>query len=462
MIDIKSIDDIKEYKHIHMIGIGGISMSGIAELLHHWGFTVTGSDSTNSEIIEKLIQNGIPVAIGHDFDNIYKANMVVYSAAIKQNDPELLEARKLNIPIIERKNFLGEITKVFENTICVSGTHGKTTTTSMISSCFLEADLDPTIQVGAVLKEINGNYRVGNSPNFILEACEYSESFLKFHPKTEVILNIDNDHLDYFKTFENIKDAFVKYVKLLPNDGLLILNADDPNCLELKKYVNCEIVTYSINNQKANFIAKNIEFDSNGFAHFEVYHNDSFFGTFKLSVAGNHNVLNSLACISLCHCYGIPTYYMKDALLKFTGANRRLEYKGSFRGASVFDDYGHHPTEIEATVKAISNKEFNESWVVFQPHTYSRTKTLLNEFAESLLAYDHIIITDIYAAREDNIYNISSIDLVNKIKEKGKNAIYISDFSEIVNYLKNRVQPKDIILTQGAGTVTQIGPMLIS
>ena len=459
MIDINNLND---YKHIHMIGIGGISMSGIAELLHHWGFTVTGSDSTASEITNKLSENGILVSIGHDFDNIYKANMVVYSAAIKQDDVELLEAKKLNIPIIERKDFLGEITKIFENTICISGTHGKTTTTSMISSCFLEANLDPTIQVGAILKEINGNYRVGNSGNFILEACEYSESFLKFHPKQEVILNIDNDHLDYFKTFENIKNAFIKYVKLLPEDGLLVLNADDPNCLELKKYVDCKILTYSINNPKSNFIAKNIEFDSNGFARFEVYYNNNFFGKFKLSVAGYHNVLNSLACISLCYYNGIDTATIKDALLKFTGANRRLEYKGKIHGASVFDDYGHHPTEIDAIFNAISNKEYSESWIVFQPHTYSRTKNLLDEFAKSLIKYDHIIITDIYAAREDNIYNISSVDLVNKIKEKGKNAIYISDFSQIVDYLRSRVKPNDIILTQGAGTITQISSMLIS
>lgn len=459
---MNDINNIKEYKQIHMIGIGGISMSGIAEILHSWGFIVTGSDSNKSEITDKLIKHGIPVTIGHNYDNIYRANMVVYSAAIKHDDPELLEAQKLNIPIIERKDFLGEITKAFENTICISGTHGKTTTTSMISACFLEADLDPTIQVGAVLKELNGNYRVGNSPNFILEACEYSESFLKFHPKSEIILNIDNDHLDYFETFENIKKAFIKYVKLLPSNGLLVLNADDKNCLDLKKYVDCKIVTYSINNPKANFIAKNIEFNSNGFARFDVYLNNNFFGAFNLSVAGYHNVLNSLACIALCYNNQVPLYSIKEALSKFTGASRRLEYKGSINGASIFDDYGHHPTEIEATVKAISNKKFNESWVVFQPHTYSRTKTLLNEFAKALLAYDHIIITDIYAAREENIYNISSKDLVNKIKESGKDAIYLSDFNEIVNYLKNNIKPNDIILTQGAGTITQIGTMLVS
>ena len=219
-----NIDELKQYNHIHMIGIGGISMSGIAEILKHWGFTVTGSDSTKSEVTDKLVSQGIPVVIGHDLDNVSKADVVVYSAAVKDNDPELVKARDLNIPIITRGTFLGKITKAFANSICISGTHGKTTTTSMISVCFLEAHKDPSIQVGAYLKQIDGNYRVGSSEYFIIEACEYVESYLKLFPKTEVILNIDNDHLDYFKNIDNIVASFKKYVKLLPSDGLLVVN----------------------------------------------------------------------------------------------------------------------------------------------------------------------------------------------------------------------------------------------
>ena len=456
-----NIEAIQKYKNIHMIGIGGISMSGIAEILVNWNFHVTGSDTTDSTIIQKLRKNNISVHIGHDLENIKKADLVVYTAAISKDDPELLLAKELGIPTVERSTFLGELTKAYEDTIGISGTHGKTTTTSMISTCFLEANLDPSIQVGAILKEIDGNYRVGNSPYFIIEACEYVESFLKFRPKSEVILNIDNDHLDYFKNLDAIKHAFEKYVKLLPQNGLLVLNSDDSSCLELRKFVNCKVVTYGIQNTSADFIAKNITFDDNGFSSFDVYYKDTFFEHFELSVAGRHNILNALACISLCYEYKIDKTFLKSALKKFTGASRRLEYKGSFNGASIFDDYGHHPTEISATSNAIRNKKYHESWVVFQPHTYSRTKNLLEDFAKALLEFDHVIVTDIYAAREENIYGISSLDLVDKIHSLGKEAIYISSFEEIVDYLKNNVKEKDIILTLGAGTITNIGGMLL-
>ena len=456
-----NIDILRNYKHIHMIGIGGVSMSGIAEILKYWGFTVTGSDANYSPIIKRLQKNGIYARVGNDFENLSKSDIVVYSAAIKQDDPEMVKARQLGIPTIERADFLGKITSCFEDTICVSGTHGKTTTTSMISCCFLEADTDPNIQVGAILKEIDGNYRVGNSDYFILEACEYVESFLKFNPKAEIILNIDNDHLDYFKTFDNIKNAFVKYVNLLPKDGLLVLNADDTDCLDLRKHSAAMTITYGIKNEYANFIAKNISFDKNGFPTFDVYHNGNFYATIKLSVAGIHNVSNSLACIALCDYYKLPKMNIKDALSKFTGASRRLEYKGIFNGASVFDDYAHHPTEIKATANSIKNKEFNNSWVVFQPHTYSRTKALLDDFAKALINFDNIIVTDIYAAREENIYNISSQDLVNKIQALGKKAIYISDFNNITNYLKNHVLEDDIVITLGAGTITNLSKYLI-
>lgn len=456
-----NIDILKNYKHIHMIGIGGVSMSGIAEILKYWGFTVTGSDANESPIIKRLQKNGIYARVGHDFENLANSDIVVYSAAIKQDDPEIVKAKELGIPTIERADFLGKITSCFEDTICISGTHGKTTTTSMISCCFLEADTDPNIQVGAILKEIDGNYRVGDSDYFILEACEYVESFLKFNPKAEIILNIDNDHLDYFKTFDNIKNAFVKYVNLLPRDGLLVLNADDDNCLDLRKHSAARTITYGIKNEYANYIAKSISFDKNGFPTFDVYHNGNFYATIKLSVAGLHNVSNALACIALCDYYKLSKMNIKDALSKFTGASRRLEYKGIFNGASVFDDYAHHPTEIKATASSIKNKEFNKSWVVFQPHTYSRTKELLDDFANALINFDNIIITDIYAAREENTYNISSQDLVNKINFLGKKAIYISDFNNIANYLKNHITQNDIIITLGAGTITNLSKHLI-
>ena len=456
-----NIENIKKYKNIHMIGIGGVSMSGIAAILTNWGFNVTGSDWSQSEATDKLNSMGIKVTIGHNLEDVSKSDIVVYSAAIKKDDPEMLEAKKLNIPTIERADFLGELTRCFKDTICISGTHGKTTTTSMIALCFLEALKDPSIQVGAFLNAIDGNYKIGNSEHFIIEACEYVESFLKFSPKAEIILNIDNDHLDYFKTFDNIKNAFVKYVKLLPDDGLLVINGDDKNCLDLPQYTNSQIITYGVTNKNVNFYAENIKFDNDGFPEFDVYKNGELFSKIKLSVPGAHNVLNALACISLCDYYGIDQKVLYSALQKFTGAHRRFEFKGKINGASIYDDYGHHPTEIVATSNSVKNKKHNKSWVVFQPHTYSRTKNLLNDFAKALLNFDNIIILDIYAAREINTYNISSEDLVDKIISLGKDAKYIPNFDECVSYLKENVKKNDIVLTLGAGTVTQIGPMLL-
>ena len=457
-----NIDSIKKYQNIHMIGIGGVSMSGIAVILKNWGFSITGSDSSNSENIEILMQKGIKVTIGHNLEDVANSDIVVYSAAVKKDDPELLEAQKHHIPTIERADFLGDLTRCYQDTICISGTHGKTTTTSMISLCFLEALKSPTSQVGAYLKQIDGNYKVGNSEHFIIEACEYVESFLKFSPKAEIILNIDNDHLDYFKTFENIKNAFIKYVKLLPNDGILVLNADDSNCLDLIDYTHATTITYGIENKKADFTAEHITFDSDGFTAFDVYYKGNLFCKIKLSVPGVHNVSNALSCIALCTQYGIEKEAIQSALSKFTGAHRRFEFKGKINDqVSIYDDYAHHPTEILATAKSLSHKNYNHSWVIFQPHTYSRTKNLLKDFANALLNFDNVIVLDIYAAREKNTYHITSKDLVAELDFMGKNAKYISDFKECVSYVKNNVEENDVVITLGAGTVTEIGPMLM-
>ena len=456
-----NIERLKKYNKIHMVGIGGVSMSGIAEILANWGFNVTGSNNVENENTKKLEEAGIKVFIGHSADNVIGSDVVVYTAAIKDDNIELVTAKANNIPIIERADFLGEITRCYQDTITIAGTHGKSTTTSMVSLCFLESGKDPSIQVGADLSQINGNYKVGNSEHFIIESCEYVESFLKFSPKSEIILNIDNDHLDYFKTFENVKNAFIKYVKLLPDDGILVVNGDDKNCLDLPKYTKAKSLTYGITNKNVDFFAVNIVFDNDGFPEFDVYSHDKFYERIKLHVPGMHNVLNTLGCIALCNEYGLDKESIKNGLSKFTGVGRRFEFKGKVNNASVYDDYGHHPTEIIATAKALMNKKYNESWVVFQPHTYSRTKLLLNDFAKALLNFDNIIVLDIYAARETNTYNISSQDLVNRIKELGKDALFIKDFDECVSYLKTHVKENDIIITQGAGTVTEIGGKLV-
>lgn len=457
------ISDLNKYKHIHLIGIGGISMSAIAETLKNWNFKVTGSDLSQSKITDNLNNHGIKTTIGHDVENAKNADLIIYSAAISESDPEMVAAKENNVPLVGRGEFVGYLTKLYKEAICISGTHGKTTTTSMISVCFVEAEKDPSIEVGALLDAIGGNYRVGNSDYFILESCEYKGNFLKFFPNTEVILNIDNDHLDYYKTFENIVKTFKDFALLLDENGLLVTNADDENCLKLKEYCKGKFITYGVNNQDANFVAKNISFDKNGFPSFDVYKNGELLGSLSLSVAGNHNVLNALATVAVCDYYGIDIKTMATALKKFTGAERRLEYKGSLNNTiSIFDDYAHHPTEILATVNAINNKTFNKSWVIFQPHTYSRTLNHLNEFAEAISKFDNIILLDIYAAREQNTYNISSKDLANKIKELGKDCLYMPDFDEVVSYIKEHAKDDDIIITLGAGTVTKIGPMILA
>ena len=457
------ITELNKYKHIHLIGIGGISMSAIAETLKNWNFKVTGSDLSQSIITDNLNNHGIKTTIGHDLESAKNADLIIYSAAINEQDPEMVIAKENNIPLIGRGEFVGYLTKLYKEAICISGTHGKTTTTSMISVCFVEAEKDPSIEVGALLNAIGGNYRVGNSEYFILESCEYKGNFLKFFPNTEVILNIDNDHLDYYKTFDNIVKTFNEFAALLDENGLLVTNADDENCLNLKNYTKGKFITYGIQNQNADYVAKNINFDNNGFPTFEVYKENKLLGKLSLSVAGNHNVLNALATVAVCDYYDISFAVMQSALKKFTGAERRLEFKGKIKNdtVSIFDDYAHHPTEIEATVNAILNKKFNESWVVFQPHTYSRTKNHLNEFAESISKFDNIILLDIYAAREQNTYDISTQDLANKIESLGKKVLYMPDFDDVVSHLISNVKENDIIITLGAGTVTKIGPMLL-
>lgn len=459
-----NISDLDKYKHIHLIGIGGISMSAIAETLKNWNFTVTGSDLSQSQITDNLNNHGIKTTIGHDLESAKNADLIIYSAAISDTDPEMVIARNNNIPLVGRGEFVGYLTKLYKEAICISGTHGKTTTTSMISVCFVEAKKDPSIEVGAILNAIGGNYRVGNSEYFILESCEYKGNFLKFYPNTEVILNIDNDHLDYYKTFDNIVKTFKDFANLLDKDGVLITNADDENCLNLKSNCKGKFITYGIENQNADYIAKNISFDNNGFPTFDVYKAGNKIGSLTLSVAGKHNVLNALATVAVCDYYGIDINTISIALKKFTGAERRLEFKGKILDdtVSIFDDYAHHPTEILATVNAINNKKFNESWVIFQPHTYSRTKNHLHEFADAISKFDNVILLDIYAAREQNTYDISSEDLAKEIKSLGKNVLYMPDFDEVVSYIKSNVQKDDIVITLGAGTVTKIGPMLLN
>ena len=454
--------DIKKHKNIFMIGIGGISMSGIAHILTKWGFNVSGSNNESNSMTEELLNSGINVYIPHDYKNIKDdIDLVIYTAAIKSDNKELVHANLLNIKTMERGEFLGELTKLFNDTIGISGTHGKTTTTSMVSECFLASKLDPTIQVGSVLKSINGNYRVGNSDYFIIEACEYKDSYLNFKQKSAIVLNIDNDHLDYFKNFDNIKKSFKEYVSHLPKNGLLVLNGDDKNCLELALNTKAKVITYGFNDNN-NYVAKNISFNDLGYGEYDLYNKGKFIDHINLNVVGKHNISNSLACAALCLNYGIKIDFIKEGLKNYTGAGRRFEYKGLFKNAKVYDDYGHHPTEVKAVSDSILNKKYNKSWVIFEPHTYTRVKNHALSFAKSLINFDNIIIVDIYAAREVNTYNVSENDIIDELKKLGKDSIHISDYNKIKDYLSTRVEKDDLILTLGAGYITKLSDLLVN
>ena len=449
-------------KKIHMIGIGGISMSGIAEIMHEKGNVITGSDASNSKNVQMLIDKGIKVVIGEDPTLIDEADIIVYTAAISENHPEIKRAKELQKEMYERAKFLGLITKDYENVICISGTHGKSTTTGMISSCFLEDDQNPTIQIGAILPKINSNYFVGGNKYFIMEACEYVDSFLSFYPTSEVILNIDDDHLDYFKNMANVKKSFTKYAHLLPENGLLVLNSDDENTMSLNYPSNINVLTYGINNTDANLVAKNITYDDLGHPMFDIYYNNELYISLHLNILGNHNIYNALATTAICLYYNISKESIIKGINEYRGVERRFELLGTYRdNILVYDDYAHHPTEIKSTFNSAKNIKCHQNWAIFQSHTYSRTKEHLEEFADVLKNFDNIIIAPIYPAREINTYNVKESDLVDLIKKDNSNVRYIDSFNKIVKYLKENLQNNDLVITIGAGPVNEVGLKLL-
>ena len=439
---------------VHFIGIGGISMSGIAEILLNNNIKVSGSDITETDITNKLKNNGAHILIGHHPELIKDADIVVYTAAIKEDDIEMIEVKKLNKKCFERAEFLGLISKEYKNCLCISGTHGKSTTTGMVSSIFLEAKLNPTIQIGAYLDKIDGNYYIGSNDYLIMESCEYVDSFLHFYPTSEIILNIDDDHLDYFKNIDNIKKSFTKYLNL-PSNKVAVVNIDDENIKNILKNTKKDIISYGINND-ATFKAINITKNDLGFYSFDCLYNNDDYLTINLNVNGKHNVYNALAAIALSTYYNIDKDIIKKGIEDYHGVARRFQYLGEYNGAYIYDDYAHHPTEIASTVESVKGVKHNESWAIFQAHTYSRTKDHLDEFAKVLSNFDHIVIAKIYPAREENIYGVKEEDLVAKIKENNPNAIYIEEFNDIEKYLKEHIKPGDIVITVGAGPVNKV------
>ncbi len=450
--------DILKLKHIHFMGIGGVSMSGLAQMAKSQGITVTGSDIAESELTKKLEDEGIKVFYGQKASNISKdMDLVVYTAAIGPDNEELGKARELNINTMVRADYLGLLMKMANNVICISGTDGKTTTTAMISHIMLETDFDPTVMVGGMYDKIGGNLRIGKSSNMIVESCEYKDSFLSFFPTTAVILNIREDHLDYFKDINHIRRSFKAFADKEGVKTLVICNEID-NVSDFTKDAPYSVITYG---KGGKYEACDITFDEFARPSYTLLEDGKEVTRLTLGVTGEHNVTNSLAAIAVCRNYGVSYELIEKLLPSFHGTDRRFQILGECNGATVIDDYAHNPDEIRATLKTLSKFKHNDSYVVFQPHTYTRTKSLLKEFATELSNADHIILAKIYPAREKDIYNISSQDLADKIKALGKSSIYMETFEEIEKYLKNSCSHGDVILTMGAGDVVNIAKDLI-
>ena len=436
-------------------------MSGLAEILLKENFTISGSDSKASALTEHLASMGASVFYPQKASNIIDGiDVVVYTAAIHEDNEEFAEAKRQNLPMLSRAELLGQLMTNYKTPIAVSGTHGKTTTTSMLSHVLLAGEKDPTISVGGILKAIGGNIRVGSSDVFVTEACEYTNSFLHFFPKIGIILNVEEDHMDFFKDIDDIRNSFHQFAALLPADGALVINQNIEGINSITDGLDCKIITYS-ERQPADYSASEIRFDEIGNASFDLLRHGEYVDRITLAVAGNHNVSNALAVIAVCEQLEIPLDIIKKGILSFTGTDRRFQYKGERDGVTIIDDYAHHPTEIQATLNAAHNYPHKKLWCVFQPHTYTRTKALLPEFAQALKLADHVVLADIYAARETDNLGISSKDLQARIQELGTPCEYFPTFDEIENFLLNNCEAGDLLITMGAGDVVKIGEQLL-
>ena len=455
------LESLQPGSHIHFVGIGGISMSGLAEILKKSGFLVSGSDLKESPITQKLIEMGVLFTQGHAKENVNGADLIVYTAAVKNDNPEIQAAAKQNIPSIERAVLLGDMMRRYRYPIAVAGTHGKTTTTSMVSLILMQAALDPTIMVGGELDAIGGNVLAGGSTYFVTEACEYVESFLKFYPYTGIILNVEADHLDYFRDLNHIIESFSKFSRLIPKDGSLIVCGEDKNAMTAVKDMECNIVTYGVKDSNMDWIAKNVHFNRFGHPEYDILYKGSKLSTIQLNVPGIHNVYNSLAAAACAHTFGVSINNIAVGLNNFKGTHRRFEIKGDINGYTIVDDYAHHPTEIMATLEAASKIPHNKIRCIFQPHTYTRTYSLLEDFSKAFGNADEVIIADIYAAREKDDGRIHSSVLAERINSAGKKAFYLSSFADIASFIKSNATDGDIILTMGAGNIDQVGNLIL-
>ncbi len=438
-------------------------MSGLAEILKDAGFEVSGSDSTKSAMTDMLQEKGIPVAIGQRESNITPdIECAVYTSAIRDTNPEFQAVRKLGIPVLSRAELLGQLMKNYKMPVAVSGTHGKTTTTSMISEILLHGNTDPTLSIGGILPSIGGNYRSGGHDYFVAEACEYTNSFLSFFPRIGVILNVEEDHMDFFKDLEDIRHSFREFAGLLPEDGALVINGEIPELSYFTEGLKCRVITYGWND-RFDYHPEEVSHDELARASFTLCRSSGDRQRFTLSVPGDHNVSNAMAAIAVADLLGIGRTITAGALKDFTGTDRRFEYKGQIGGVTVIDDYAHHPTEIAATLTAARNYPHKTLWCVFQPHTHSRTRAFLHEFAQALTLADRVVLAPIYevTGREIEALDISSEHVCEEIRRLGKDAVCFPTFDEIEKFLLENCINGDLLITMGAGDVHKIGENLL-
>ncbi len=449
------------YNYVHFIGIGGISMSGIAALLLNKGYKISGSDRSMSDILENLKENGAEIYIGQRAENIKNPDLVVYTDAILDDNEELIAARKLDIPVVTRGVFLGALMRNYKHSIAVSGSHGKSTATSIISKILLHSSEDASILLGGELDDMDGNVHVGDDKYLITEACEYKGNIRYYYPQTVIILNIDEDHLDYYKDLDDIVETFKTYLRNQDENSKTILNLNEENNKLILDSVQGELITYAQENYDADYVAHNIAFDEIGRPNFDLKMKNGNIEHFELGVIGRHNINNAMAAIISTYENGIDLQTIKESLRNYTGLKRRMEIIGHVNDATIMTDYGHHPSEIEVTLDALKEHTEGKLVCVWQPHTYSRTKALFDDFLTCFDSADEVIITDIYAAREKYDSSIHSKDVVDALKEKGINAKYLATFEEARDYVYEIANPADLIITTGCGNPDVLAHMIV-
>ena len=440
---------------VHLSGIGGVSMSPLAEVLHSAGVKVQGSDMNESDAVHHLRNLGIPVSVGHGPENLGRAAAIIRSAAIHDDNPEIVAARQAGIPVFERAQAWGAIMQSYKNAVCISGTHGKTTTTSMTTHIFLEAKADPTVMIGGTLPALNAGYRVGKGDTIVLESCEYCNSFHSFFPTVAVILNVEADHLDFFKDLDEIKESFLTFARLVPEDGWVVVNADDEGAMSAMAACEKQMLTFGLG-ENARCRAENLTFEK-GCPRFDVTVDGAFYCRVELSVPGKHNVSNALAAAASAYVLKVPGEAVSRGLAGFKGAARRFEYKGQYRGANIYDDYAHHPSELHALLTTAKTLGYHRVICAFQPHTYTRTKALFEEFIRELQIPDIVVLAEIFAAREQNTIGISSKDMAVHIP----GSIYCANLQSVTDTLRQLAQPGDLILTVGAGDIYKAGENIV-